>query len=128
MTPEESKAELASLLDSIQDTVGGVWASTTLEPRECSLDGMSGPGVQWAMARNAPAVGDMAAAKAATETVSGLLAEADYDVAPATFQEELGYNLGGSNGVGSEISWAANDASMEIIAGSSCVAGNVDDY
>lgn len=128
MTPEESKSELSTLLDTIENAVGGEWAVTTMEPRECSLSGMTGPGVQWAMARNAPGAGDMDSAKSATEKVSDLLAEAGYEVTPATFQEELGYDLAGNNGVGSEISWAANDLTMELMAGSSCVEGSVGDY
>lgn len=128
LTPEESKSELSALMDSIEASVGGVWSVTTLEPRECSLSGMAGPGVQWAMARNAPGAGDIESARSATEKVSDLLADAGYEVTPATFQGELGYDLGGNNGVGSEVGWAANDSTMELMAGSNCVAGNVDDY
>lgn len=128
LTPGESKAELSALMDSIEASVGGVWSVTTLEPRECSLSGMAGHGVQWAMARNAPGAGDMNSARSATEKVSDLLADAGYEVTPATLPKELGYDLGGNNGVGSEVSWAANDSTMELMAGSNCVAGNVDDY
>ncbi|MET0989765.1 MAG: hypothetical protein ABWY54_03875 [Glaciihabitans sp.] len=70
----------------------------------------------------------MDSAHSATEEVSDLLAEAAYEVTPATFHKEPGYDLGGNYGVGSEISWAANDVTMELMAGSNCVAGDVGDY
>lgn len=127
MTPEESKAALSTLLDSIQEEAGGEWSSTVLEARECSLTGMSRPGVQWAMARNAPGAGDMESARAATEKVSAMLEGAGYEVTPAGFHEVLGYDLRSNNGAGSEVGWLANGLSMEILAGSNCVEGDVDE-
>lgn len=127
MTPDESRAELDTVLSTIETAVGGEWENTMSQPLECSVEGIR-DGVQWTYGRSASRTGDMAAAQADTEKVKKILEDAGYEVAPATFDEELGYDLGSNNGEGSEVAFGASALGMSITAGSSCAEGTTDDF
>ncbi|MET0989764.1 MAG: hypothetical protein ABWY54_03870 [Glaciihabitans sp.] len=127
MTPDESRTQLDTVLSSIETAVGGEWENTMSQPLECSVEGIRN-GVQWTYGRSAARTGDMSAAQADTEKVAKILADAGYEVAPATFDEELGYDIGSNNGEGSEVAFGASALGMSITAGSSCAEGTADDF
>ena len=127
-TPGESRAEIDTVLSSIQVTVGGEWETTMSQALECSVEGLGGSGVQWTYGRTASRTGDMDAARIDVEKVATILKGAGYEVRPVSFHEELGYDVGSNNGRGSEVAFGTSAVGVSITAGSDCAAGVIEDF